>query len=168
MSVAALVTAMHEDQQSAMWMQRPLPSPLLHYAAHDIELIALVLERFRPGEQGNYLARLPRLLEMSARYMLVYPSRELRALHVPLDLCRFLPLDILKAPPAWTLRYRCARCVRMLSPGCFATTHMEVWPVGGDASSSRSQRPVRFSLCRLCNLLSRRNGEMIVGEWFEL
>ena len=45
---------------------------------------------------------------------------------------------------------------------------MQVWPVGEDASSSRSQRPVRFSLCRLCNLLSRRNGEMIVGEWFEL
>ncbi|KAM5539782.1 hypothetical protein V8D89_006595 [Ganoderma adspersum] len=160
------VMAMHEDQQSAMWMQRPLPPPLLHYAAHDIELIALVLDRFGPGEQGDYLGQLPELLAMSAQYMLAYPMRELRALHVPLDLCRFLPLDVLDAPPARAPRYGCARCMRMLSLACFLTTRAQAEPVGGEASGS--QRLVRLSLCRLCNLLARRNAEVIVRGWLEV
>lgn len=158
---------MHEDQQSAMWMQRPLPSPLLHYAAHDIELIALVLERFGPGEQGNYLARLPELLAMSARYMLVYPTRELRALHVPLDLCRFLPLDILDALPARAPRYGCARCMRMLSLACFVAGYIHVLPFG-EAPVYGSQCLVRFSICRLCNLLARRNAETTAGVFLKV
>ncbi|PIL29376.1 hypothetical protein GSI_09428 [Ganoderma sinense ZZ0214-1] len=139
--MAATVMAMHADQQSAMWMQRPLPSPLLHYAAHDIELIALVLDRFAPGQRGDYLTALPDLLAMSARYMQASPTRELRALHVRLDLCRFVPLDVLKAPSAGATRLK---------------------------EASRRQSLVRLSLCRLCDLLARRNAEVIVRDWLEV
>ena len=145
---------MHHDQQSDMWMQRPLPLPLLRYSAHDIEMIALVYDRFAPGQRGDYLEPLAELLAMSARYMQAYPTRELRALHVPLDLCRFLPLDVLVPPPMWALRYSCARCVRMLTLSCFLTTQ-----------AGNRGPVVRLSLCRLCNLLARRNEERIVREW---
>ncbi|KAI1790034.1 ribonuclease H-like domain-containing protein [Ganoderma leucocontextum] len=164
------VTAMHQENQSDMWMQRPLPPPLLRYSAHDIEMIALVYDRFGPGKQGNYLKPFQELMAMSARYMQAYPTRELRALHVPLDLCRFLPLDVLTAPPAGGARYRCARCERMLSLPCFLTTHVQATPAGsrGRGGASNSQPLVRLSLCRLCDLLARRNAERIVREWIEI
>ena len=149
---------MHRDHGSDMWMVRPLPVPLLRYSCHDIELIAAVYARF---SKSSFLKPLDELMEMTARYLQSYPTRELRALHVSLDLCKFIPMDVLSAPCANTPRYHCTRCERMLSLPCFSLD-------SGGGETSGSQGLVRLSTCRLCSLLARRKSESIPTEWVAL
>ncbi|RPD55496.1 hypothetical protein L226DRAFT_469863 [Lentinus tigrinus ALCF2SS1-7] len=169
------VVAMHAQDRTEMWMRRPLPPALLEYAAHDIELIAKVFARFQ--KKGQYLDHLEALKEMSARYMEVYPTRELRAKHAQLDLCKFVPLEVLTPPQDGAPRFECARCGRVLSLLCFSTAAAGVKTAeSGDAASSAKPEPQvgeqgdrvveqRLTLCRLCHLIARRNSEEVLGEW---
>ena len=135
-----------------MWTNRPLPSVLLQYAAHDIEVIARLYKRFLKASRNSFFANLPALKAASMRYMSVYTTREMHALHEPQDLLRFMPLDVLDAPDPSAPRYRCGRCERELSISCFKTE------IAGGLKT-------RMSLCRLCVLLARRRKEASLGEW---
>ncbi|KAH9915154.1 ribonuclease H-like domain-containing protein [Epithele typhae] len=141
-----VVTKMHEEQESEMWMTRPLPAHLLKYSARDIELLALMHRRFR---SNGYLRDIELLKQTSRRYLDVYPTRELRALHSPLHLTKFMPLDVLRAPSPG-LRIVCVRCTRGLSPDCFSTR-------------VEGKQKQRAACCRLCALLVRKEGEQV--EW---
>ncbi|KAI0686581.1 ribonuclease H-like domain-containing protein [Earliella scabrosa] len=173
------VVALHKQNGSEIWMHRPLPEALLQYSARDVEIIARLYARLR--EKGGYLSNPDELKAMSARYMRVYPTRELKAMHVPLHLSRFLPLDVLEEPPPDAPRYRCVRCERMLSLPCFACTAQQRSTTStfrdGDSvdsavtEDSAAYAPgfgdvqLRFTMCRLCNLLALRNAETITGWW---
>ena len=145
---------MHRWNGSAIWMQRPLQSKLLRYAAHDLTIIARLYAHFRDA-RGGFLDDIEDLKEMSARYMCAIPTREMRALYVAKqDLPRFVPMDVLDAPLDDEKR-KCGRCERELTLSCF-TTEM------------RSGAMMRKSFCRLCDLLARnRRGVTTVG-WVEV
>ncbi|KAI0752941.1 hypothetical protein C8Q80DRAFT_486532 [Daedaleopsis nitida] len=169
----AVVSALHKKNGTEMWMQRPLPDVLLQYSAHDIEMIARMYERFK--KKSSYLRDPDTLKEMSARYMRAYPTRELKALHAQLDITKFLPLDVLEAPPEQARRYRCLRCERMLSLSCFATAAAGTGrgteqrdDRSSDGSSGDDGRARRFTVCHLCYLLARRNTESMLGEWIPM
>lgn len=133
-------------------MNRPLSTPLLRYSAHDIKLIALLYAFFsNSARSASYLGDMSGLKAMSARYMLVYPTRELRALHMTLGMARFVPFEVLEEPLGG-VRCSCTRCSRLLSLRCFATT------VEGGVEK-------RKTFCRLCVLLARKNWEGKVPEW---
>ncbi|KAI0717816.1 ribonuclease H-like domain-containing protein [Cerioporus squamosus] len=169
------VVAMHEQDRTEVWMQRPLPSALLEYSAHDIHIIAQLFARFQ--KKGHYLDDDEALKAMSARYMEAYPTRELRAKHAPLDLCKFVPLDVLAPPPDGMPKFECARCERMLSLRCFSTAARPDSKGNPDAAAPAGSEPEvtsqedqttvtqRFTLCRLCKLLARLNSETTLGEW---
>ena len=157
--MAAAVVALHNDSGSAMWMDRPLPPILLHYAAHDIEIIARVYLRFegglgrrRKGKSPFYTLHLPELKMASARYVRVIPSRAQRARFAEMGLSRFMPLEVLKPPPKHAGRFTCYRCDLWLSLACFSTNMKDVtrW---------------RLSFCKLCTLLAHKESEESVGEW---
>ncbi|EJF59684.1 hypothetical protein DICSQDRAFT_171859 [Dichomitus squalens LYAD-421 SS1] len=95
------VVAMHYERGGDMWMLRPLPAPLLRYSCHDIEMIAAMYARF---SKFGYLKPLDELKATTERYLHSYPTRELRALHASLDLCKFVPMDVLTPPIPNTMR----------------------------------------------------------------
>lgn len=159
---------MHQQDRTEMWMRRPLPPALLEYAAHDIELIAKLFTRFQ--KKGKYLDDVETLKEMSTRYMEVFATRELRAKHASLKLCKFVPMEVLTPPQYDAPRFECARCARVLSLQCFSTAE-SIKPVeGGSVAASEPKAQVaeptggntamyRQSFCRLCHLVARRNSE---------
>ncbi|TBU52672.1 hypothetical protein BD310DRAFT_211457 [Dichomitus squalens] len=153
------VVAMHYERGGDMWMLRPLPAPLLRYSCHDIEMIAAMYARF---SKFGYLKPLDELKATTERYLHSYPTRELRALHASLDLCKFVPMDVLTPPIPNTMRYHCTRCERMLSLSCFSLHYADVQ---GSGETSNSQPLVRMSTCRLCTLIAQRNSGPVVAEW---
>ncbi|TFK84655.1 hypothetical protein K466DRAFT_526996 [Polyporus arcularius HHB13444] len=178
------VVAMHEQDRTEMWMQRPLPEALLAYSAHDIHIIAQLFARFE--KKGHYLDDQEALKAISARYMEACPTRELRAKHAQLDLCKFVPLDVLTPPPDGIPTFECARCERVLSLRCFSTaarppSDSEESKAAGPASDAAAPAGLtseevtaeegqttitwRLTLCRLCSLLARRHSEAALGEW---
>ncbi|RPD55495.1 hypothetical protein L226DRAFT_574537 [Lentinus tigrinus ALCF2SS1-7] len=159
-----------------VWLQRPLPPTLLEYSAHDIQLIAKLFARFQ--KKGQYLNDPEALKAMSARYMEVYSSRELTAKHVPLDLCKFVPLEVLAPPKDGVSRFECARCERVLSLASFSTAPVASVKIvdADDAAPSVEREPEpeaqdntvakqRLTLCRLCHLVAREKSEADLGEW---
>ena len=170
LQLAAAVTNLHRTDGGSLWLTRPLPAMLLHYAAHDIRLISRVAEILLPRVDVQ------RLREASARYMRVYPSREAKEAHVPLGLSKFVPLDVIDAPPPLAPRYPCARCKRMLSVLCFSVKSgpEEEGDVDVNASTSTINMhnvqsswstPQRWTVCHLCVLLACRNSEVQTGPW---
>ena len=166
--LAAAVTNLHRTDGGSLWLTRPLPAMLLHYAAHDIRLISRVAEVLLPRVDVQ------RLREASARYMRVYATRAAKEAHVPLELSKFVPLDVIDAPPPDAPRYLCARCKRMLSLQCFGVRSGEEG--GGDVDASTSTISVhnvqsswttlqRWTVCHLCVLLACRNSEVQTGPW---
>ncbi len=163
---------LREDHGLDMWLIRPLPANLLHEAARDVRLIAAIYPRIlSKGSRAKTRASLDAIKSASARYMRSWPSRELKALHVPLELVKFAPLDILYAPEPDARRYRCERCERMLSLGCFFTRFVEFAPDGEAVECAEGTgedvHMQRMPLCRLCVLIARRNvaGESSLGVW---
>ncbi|KAI0717810.1 ribonuclease H-like domain-containing protein [Cerioporus squamosus] len=156
------VTNLHRSDGGSMWLNRPLPAMLLDYAARDIYLISRV---------SDVLLRrvdVEQLRGASARYMRVYPTRELKEAHVPLELSKFVPLDVIEAPPPDALQYRCARCERMLSLSCFATRSAVVEGVEPDETvqdDGASGHWWRWTMCRLCVLIAVRNAEAQMESW---
>ena len=106
-------------------------------------MTSLIYARFQA--KGKYLKHPDKLREMTTRYMEVYPTRELRARHVNLDLYKFLPLEVLTPSSTDMQRYKCEYCERMLVPASFpqhAADHRD---------SDQTLEP--FTRCRLCTLL---------------
>ncbi|KAI9566063.1 ribonuclease H-like domain-containing protein [Boletus coccyginus] len=131
------VVAMHKANGSAIWSQRPLPSQLLQYAAHDIEMIGALYEHFKAkswitsrNEDG--------LVEQSMRYAYsLYYQGRVADDHV-FGSCAVLPLDVLGEPRG--LSVPCQGCNRLQSLHCFTT-------------SRRARKIVaRTNLCRVCQI----------------
>ncbi|TFK80693.1 hypothetical protein K466DRAFT_503441 [Polyporus arcularius HHB13444] len=161
------VTTLHETDGGSMWLNRPLPPMLRDYAARDIQLISRVSDVILPRVD------MEQLREASARYMRVYPTRELKEAHVPLELSKFAPLDVIDAPPPGTPAYPCARCGRMLSLSCFATREPTAVAEGAERepdASVQDQGPSaghrwRWTMCRLCVLIAVRKSEAQMESW---
>ena len=102
----------------------------------------------------------------------VAAGQSLKELHVPLDLAKFVPLDVLHAPTPDSPRYRCSRCERMLSLPCFFTRSVELSPDGevSECLDGQGRMQQRMPLCRLCVLIARRNASdgMWLGDWVYL
>jgi len=138
----ANVKKAHKSNSSGIWMERPLTSELLTYAAGDIERIAALYSHF--NEMG-YLedAHLADLLSRSARYVGLFrfigrPNSENRFWRSAL-----LPLGILQGADE-QLRV-CDGCRRGLPEDCFSTSthdHHE------DQIEGKSQS--RLPNCRVC------------------
>ena len=94
----------------------------------DVQIIGALYSRLRLMRKSVPSGRpsLELIKAASARYMRSWPSRELKELHVPLDLAKFVPLDVLHAPTPHSPRYRCRRCERMLSLPCFFTRSVKL------------------------------------------
>lgn len=135
-----------------MWMIRPLPSSLIRYSALRIEVIAQLYAYFGGKRAAIWLPDIDALKAISSRYTQAYPSRELRALHRPLGLVQFLPLEVLEASPGDGVPYTCARCASVLSLQSFST-------------KMRSGVRRRRTFCKLCVLLARRSKEAVAPKW---
>ncbi|RPD70656.1 hypothetical protein L226DRAFT_514191 [Lentinus tigrinus ALCF2SS1-7] len=161
------VTNLHRTDGGSMWLHRPLPAMLLDYAAHDIWLISRVADVLLPR------VSVEQLREASARYMRVYPTREAKEAHVPLELSKFVPLDVVDAPLPGAPRYYCARCERTLSLSCFGTRQTPTEEAEGDSDtpvnvcSTVLTGPAfqRWTVCHLCVLIACRNLEVQTGPW---
>ncbi|KAI0752938.1 hypothetical protein C8Q80DRAFT_486390 [Daedaleopsis nitida] len=153
-----------------MWLERPLHPALLQQAAREVVTIAHVHSRLQSKTPVHRRVADGAICAASARYMRVYPTRELKELHVSLDLGKFLPLDVLDAPDPSGTRYRCARCERMLSLSCFFTRAVSLDPDGEPVESpdGRGSAVQRMPFCQLCILIARRlakDSEVALGEW---
>lgn len=153
---------MHENDGTEVWLRRPLPDQLLQYAAHDIELIALIYRHFDEQPWIHQGRKFETLKVQSAQYVSIYSSRELRARHEALQLSRFMTLGLVdKDEP--TRRdaptYDCKRCETLLPARCFVV----VASTGGPVAQEK-----RWSFCRLCRAITRRNKEADQGEWLPI
>jgi len=136
-SIPAQVVAMHKDNGSTIWLERPLSPQLLAYAAHDIELIAVLYDHFKaicwitPTNE-------PTLMAQSLRYAhsLSHQGR------VPEDdvfgSSAVLPLDVLTEPRG--LKFPCHGCHRMQSLYCFSVKKQNKKPLS------------RTNICRICQI----------------
>ncbi|KAI0640481.1 ribonuclease H-like domain-containing protein [Trametes meyenii] len=150
------VVAMHQNNESELWMTRPLPAKLLAYAAHDLEMIALVYGHFM--DKAWIRNETAQLKVQSARYVEMFRTREDFEQFSSRDLKRFMPFGFVeggsRAP-----RYLCSSCEQSLTADCFTK---KVTPrsqgMGGEVQ--------RLSYCRLCNAIARRN-QWAQGEWVD-
>ncbi|THH29156.1 hypothetical protein EUX98_g5031 [Antrodiella citrinella] len=113
------VQALHKAGNSHFWLDRPLPSNFLEYAATDIMMVSLTYEYFikkRWVTTSNFLS----LEKQSHRYMAYYNGRGKRVEADELGTIRFLPLDVIHYDTDPT-QYQCHICFRMLNLYCFET-----------------------------------------------
>ncbi|KAI6008612.1 ribonuclease H-like domain-containing protein [Pisolithus marmoratus] len=131
------VVAMHKAVGSSIWLNRPLPPKLLAYAAHDIELIAVLYEHFKtkawitPANELLLVAQ-----SMRYAYSLFYQGRV--ADDDVFGPCAVLPLDVLsdsRGP-----KVQCYGCNRMLSLSCYTLRKQ------GKKLQTRS------NICRICQI----------------
>ncbi|EIN13050.1 hypothetical protein PUNSTDRAFT_131272 [Punctularia strigosozonata HHB-11173 SS5] len=110
------VVRMHRNLGSAFWMDRPLSSQLLHYAAQDIKMISLIYEHFTTAGllKDNML---PLLLDQCKRYVSLHQQSGRVEQGNSFRSNGFLPLDILKMPSQD--RRVCSGCNRFISAKYF-------------------------------------------------
>ncbi|KAI0752937.1 ribonuclease H-like domain-containing protein [Daedaleopsis nitida] len=152
------------------WRKRPLSPLLLKHAVRDVFLVSHVhfqLEKHTPPVRrvGSKKIR-----AASTRYLRAYPTRELKELHVTLELSKFVPLDVLEVLDFKAQRYKCARCERMLSLSCFFTREItrELDGEFVESLNRSGSRVQRMRSCRLCFLIARRqtsNREVALQDW---
>jgi exonuclease 3'-5' domain-containing protein 1 len=126
---------LHRNHGSSLWMERPLSSELLSYAANDIRGIAALHKFF---DQAGWLssATMRDILSQSARYLAIHDTR---GPVDPTDIFRkgpFLPLDILSSPKGAT--QICEACLRRISSRHFDTV---------------GKKGKRKSSCRVCEAM---------------
>ncbi|KZT54189.1 hypothetical protein CALCODRAFT_457117 [Calocera cornea HHB12733] len=111
-----VVQAMHANNQTHRWLERPLEPRLAAYAAQDIRLLALLYNTF--GMLGwIFPEQLPGLMAQSARYIALFRTREASVAYSRRRAWTVLPLNILDAPMG-TL-FSCETCNRTLSKDSF-------------------------------------------------
>ncbi|KAI0364120.1 hypothetical protein BV20DRAFT_974841 [Pilatotrama ljubarskyi] len=142
------VVRMHETLGSEFWMTRPLPQQLLTYAAHDLEMIAIVYAHFL--RKAWFRDGLSKLKSQSSQYVAMFRTREDHTYYAERDLKRFMPFGIIEDGRN-AHRYFCSSCKRELTADCF-TKNVKVAP----GVRSKLQR---LSFCRLCNAIARKKGE---------
>lgn len=136
-STSAQVVAMHKDNGSTVWLQRPLPPQLLAYAAHDIELIAMLYGHFKtigwitPSNE-------PTLIAQSMRYAYSLSHQGRVAEDDVFGSSAVLPLDVLTEPRGLT--FPCHGCRRMQSLHSFTVRKQNRKPIS------------RTNICRVCQI----------------
>lgn len=131
------VVAMHKDNGSTIWLERPLSPQLLAYAAHDIELIAVLYEHFKaicwitPTNE-------PTLMAQSLRYAHSLSHQGRMAEDDVFGSSAVLPLDVLTEPHG--LKFPCHGCHRMQSLYCFSVRKQNKKPQS------------RTNICRVCQI----------------
>ncbi|KAI0686580.1 ribonuclease H-like domain-containing protein [Earliella scabrosa] len=152
------VVAMHRTDGGAQWRQRPLDARLLAYAAHDIELIARVYRHYVTEQAWVKKGRkLEVLRAQSARYVALYGSREMKVRHEELGTARFMTMGVIDERESEhggrgeERTYVCERCEVGLAERCYAV--------------AERQETQRWSICRLCCAIMRRNREVDDGRW---
>ncbi|KAH9886318.1 ribonuclease H-like domain-containing protein [Cubamyces lactineus] len=156
------VVAMHHNEGSAMWLVRPLPANLLQYAAHDLQMIALVYAHYM--RKAWVRSSLEQIKQKSAGYVSMIRSREQNVRFSQADLRRFVPLEFTCGDGGKQgARYPCQKCEQRLVGSCY-TKRVEERKSKKGRSRFVSQRS---TLCRLCKAISLRNGEM-EGGWVDL
>ncbi|KAA1472710.1 hypothetical protein DENSPDRAFT_821722 [Dentipellis sp. KUC8613] len=147
----AEVVAMHRTNGSGLWMDRPLSSKLLQYAANDICIIAYLFDTFR---NNTYVPSsrnaLSRLIAKCDQYIS-------RCGHVGLRTLRdgvFRPKGLLmaaalEAPKGTT--YECAGCSLHLALQCYQV-------------QIKKGRGSRLTHCRICNAIVIKSKTEITPE----
>jgi exonuclease 3'-5' domain-containing protein 1 len=143
----AQVKRIHDQNRSHLWMQRPLATNLLNYAAKDVHLIHLIYDHFK-GE--GYIDSQLNLLAQSKRYVSIHADVMLKPLRN--DCFRrsaVVPLDVLEEPRG--ILYDCRACHRYLSLPCFRCNR-------------HSQRRM---VCRVCHVArsDKRRGKDLEDGW---
>ncbi|KAI0079780.1 hypothetical protein K474DRAFT_1616836 [Panus rudis PR-1116 ss-1] len=137
------VKKMHKNNQSDMWMQRPLTEQLLRYAAMDIQLISMLCTAFiQKGWIPSDPYRYNELLTQCARYVSAHREQGKSAETDVFRPTGVMPLDVLTTP--WGSLQKCIACHRSLSPSCFETTTDGI---------NRWRRP----RCTLCQVLAMKH-----------
>ncbi|KAI6157105.1 ribonuclease H-like domain-containing protein [Pisolithus tinctorius] len=131
------VVAMHKALGSSIWLDRPLPSKLLAYAAHDIELIAALYEHFKKRAWVTP-ANEPLLMAQSMRYAYSLLHQGRVAKDDLFGQSSVLPLDVLSESPG--PQFQCRGCQRMQSLSCYS--------VRTQAENSQA----RSDICRTCQI----------------
>ncbi|KAI6125999.1 ribonuclease H-like domain-containing protein [Pisolithus croceorrhizus] len=131
------VVAMHQAAGSSIWMNRPLPSKLLAYAAHDIELIGTLYEYFKKSAWITP-ANEPLLVVQSMRYAYSLFHQGRVPNDDPFGQSAVLPLDVLSESPG--PKVQCHGCHRMQSLSCYSVKKR------GGGSEARS------NICRACQI----------------
>jgi exonuclease 3'-5' domain-containing protein 1 len=139
---------MHKANGGVPWMERPLSSQLIQYAANDIYAIDLLYKFFL---QKNWikLNTLPLLLDQSKRYVSTQWQQGRTERTHPFRIGALVPLDVLKSPQ--TTLERCSGCERMLSLPCF--------------EHKRQSGILRKSRCRLCNVIATKKRLPCDEDW---
>ncbi|TDL16867.1 hypothetical protein BD410DRAFT_730761 [Rickenella mellea] len=132
------VSSMHSAGQSITWMYRPLPSTLISYASHDLQMIASLYNHFN---NRGYLSDLPTLLEQSKRFVSIHRDRGRPTRNNIYRSSNLLPLGILH--PIEGPTKLCDKCNRPLSSEHFPT-------VGKGLQSGRR------ATCKVCQILTVR------------
>jgi exonuclease 3'-5' domain-containing protein 1 len=133
---------MHRAGGSGVWMERPLSTKLLQYAANDIFLISRLHDHFlnnnwiSPVNMSSLLAQSERYVSMHKTHGRIEKSDQFR--RGPL-----LPLDILSVGPLG--HGACAGCGRKLSKMAY---EVKTWHNGWTFISRRRAR------CRICHVVA--------------
>lgn len=148
----AQVVQMHRNNGSAFWLQRPLSSQLLRYAANDIVAIDIIYKYFL---QRRWISAqtLPTLLSQSARYVVTQWNQGRADNDNIYRMGVLFPLDIL-ASPAGSL-VACSACNRQMSLPCFTQRQMPT-------------HIMRHSKCKLCNILTVCEGRALATKWIRV
>ncbi|KAF8444019.1 ribonuclease H-like domain-containing protein [Boletus edulis BED1] len=131
------VVAMHKTNGSMIWLDRPLLPQLLHYAAHDIEMIGALYEHFRSQSWITPLNE-DALVDQSMRYAYSLYHQGRVAEDDVFGSSSVLPLDVLREPRGLTVP--CQGCNRMQSLHCFTI------------SRRGRQIVARTNICRVCQI----------------
>ncbi|TDL16874.1 hypothetical protein BD410DRAFT_590104 [Rickenella mellea] len=134
----ATVSKMHSTGQSITWMDRPLPSTLISYASHDVQMIAALYKHF---DDSGYLSNIPTLLKQSERYVSIHRDSGRPRRDDMYSSSNLLPLDVLW--PAEDPAKCCDRCARVLS--------MEHFPLG-----KKRKYVISYPTCKVCRILEIR------------
>jgi exonuclease 3'-5' domain-containing protein 1 len=144
---------MHKDGGSALWMERPLPSNLLQYAANDIFLISRLHKHFL---KMNWIseANMSNLLAQSERYVSMH--KKLGRIEAGNNFRRgpLLPMDILNVAHG-----DCAGCERNLS---IAAYEVIPWLAIGRSYLLRRTR------CRICHVVAIQRQMPSDESWVEV
>lgn len=151
--VADAVKKIHAENRSSMWMSRPLSDVLLQYAAGDITRISALYKHFK--EKG-YLDDLPRLLEISQRYVSMHqllgrPDQSNKFLR-----CGVLPLNILDCVLSDSGSVIMPGSIDTTCEGCHRLLMEEHFPVQGPTKKEgvgTSKGRERMPTCKVCTYI---------------
>jgi len=137
------VVAMHRAKGSAIWMERPLPTKLIQYAANDIYLISVLFEYF-VEKQWITQTGFPDLLVKSKRYVSMHKDQGRSEDTNFFRRGPLLPMDILTV--GREVQGKCRGCGRQLSTAAYETKMR--------TAKKEVNAEMRRTRCRNCRVIA--------------